>query len=490
MGRVTIFSRTAQGAMRRILGGLLSMLLLAAAARALPAAEGVEATYADRLRTLAETLDQAGKPTAADAVRAWGEPLDPARFYPVLPESLTSFPESVAEADALKPYYALRREQADELYQSAVRAAGQGEVALAYHSLWNALRENPDHAAARKALGYQRFDGRWLTRYETEKHRAGQIWHAEFGWLPKDHVARYEAGERFYLGRWIAAEKEAELRRELARGWQVQTEHYLVKTNHSLEAGVRLARRLERLHMAWRQLFVAYYATPRQMAEAFVRKPLAAPGAGRRQVVLYRDRAEYLAELRSVANQIEMTTGIYLGDKRTAYFFAGEEEDIATQYHEATHQLFGESRPTAQGVGRDGNFWFIEGIACYMESLAEHGGRWSTGGLEAYRVQAARQRLLDDKFYVPLAELTAMGMLDIQQHPQIRSIYSQSTGLAQLLMHGVEGKHREAAIQYLLAIYTGRDRPSSLQELTGEEYSKLDAEYTEMMAPPIAPQSK
>jgi hypothetical protein len=472
--------------MRRILGGLLSMFLLAAGARALAA----ETPYAARLGTIAVSLDQGGNATAAEVVRSWSEPHDPERFYPVLPEALSAIPESPASDDPLLPFYAARRERANELFLSAQQAAGQGEVALAYHALWNALRENPDHAGARKALGYQQVDGRWLTRFETEKHRAGQVWHAQFGWLPKDHVARYEAGERFYLGRWITAEKEAGLRRDIARGWQVQTEHYLVKTNHSLEAGVRLASRLERLHMAWRQLFVAYYATPRQMAEAFVRKPLAAPGAGRRQVVLFRDRAEYLAELRSVANQIEITTGIYLGDKRTAYFFAGEEEDIATQYHEATHQLFGESRPTAQGVGRDGNFWFIEGIACYMESLAERDGRWSTGGLDAYRVQAARQRLVDDKFYLPLAELTAMGMQDIQQHRQIRSIYSQSTGLAQFLMHGAEGKHREAAIQYLLAIYTGRDRPSSLQELTGEEYSKLDAEYAEMMTPPIAPQSK
>jgi hypothetical protein len=354
-------------------------------------------------------------------------------------------------------------------------------VARAYRSLWNAVRENPDHAEARRVLGYQFVEGAWRTRFEIEKLRAGQIWDERFGWISKDHIAWYEQGERFYLGRWIPAEREASLRSDMARAWTVHTEHYTVRTNHSLEAGVTLARRLERLHMAWRQLFVAYYVSPRQMAEAFVRRPLPSPGTGRRQVVLYRDRMQYLNELRKHAAQIDITSGFYLGDQRTAYFFVAEQEDIPTQYHEATHQLFGESRSTADNIGRDQNFWIIEGIACYMESLREVNGRWQVGGLDTQRVLAARQRLVDDKFYVPLANLTAMGMLALQQNPDIRPIYSESTGLTQFLLHGKEGEYRDATIQYLIAIYTGRDRPSTLQELTGVDFSTLDQEYAEYL---------
>jgi hypothetical protein len=459
-----------------VLAVLLSFPLFAQAAP-----EASADRFAARLSELAASLDADGKPAEATAVRQWAAPLDPQYFYPVLAEALSPLVDSAGTLNVPEEFATLRRARADELYAEASQAAAAGNVGNAYQSLWNALREDPDHAAARKALGYQLIDGAWRTKFETEKFRAGQVWHPTYGWLPKEHVARYEAGERFYLGRWIPAEREAELRAELARGWQVQTEHYLVKTNHSLEAGVRLATRLERLHMAWRQLFVAYYASPRQMAEAFVRKPLAAPASGRRQVVLFRDRAEYLRELRSEAAQIEITTGFYLGDKRTAYFFAGEEEDVPTQYHEATHQLFGESRPTAQGVGRDANFWIIEGIACYLESLQERDGRWAVGGRDAQRVLAARQRLMEDKFYVPLADLTAIGMNGLQQNPQIRSIYSEATGLTQFLLHGLAGKYRAATIQYLVAVYTGRDRASTLEELTGAKYEDLDAEYKRFM---------
>ncbi len=465
--------------------GAWLLLGLLTAGRPANAAERAALLYAERLRELAATLE---RPADAGVVRAWNADRDPECFYPVLPETLDSFGDAEKSSTALAPFFELRRERAESLFKEAQQAASAGDVSLAYQSLWNVVRENPDHAAARKALGYQQVDGRWLTKFEAEKHRAGQVWHPDFGWVPKANVARYEAGERLYLGRWITAAKEAELRSDLSRGWQVQTEHYLVKTNHSLEAGVHLATRLERLHMAWRQLFVGYYATPRQMAEAFVRKPLAAPGSGRRQVVLFRDRAEYLRELRSAASQIEITTGIYLGDKEVAYFYAADEPDIATQYHEATHQLFGESRPTAQGIGRDANFWVIEGIACYMESLREEAGQWCVGGLDAYRVQAARQRLMDDKFYVPLGELTALGMVEVQQNPQIRSIYSQSTGLTQFLLHVADGRYRTAMTQYLVAVYTGRDRDSTLHELTGVDYSELDREYGRYLGDAAAPQ--
>lgn len=454
--------------------GAWLLLGLLTAGQAASAAESAAAEYASRLRELAATLKQPGD---AATVLAWAADRDPECFYPVLPETLDSFGDPESRSAALSPFFELRRARAEALFKEAQQAASAGDVSLAYQSLWNAVRENPDHGAARKALGYQQVDGSWLTKFEAEKHRAGQVWHPDFGWLSQANVARYEAGERLYLGRWITAAKEAELRSDLSRGWQVQTEHYLVKTNHSLEAGVQLAARLERLHMAWRQLFVGYYATPRQMAEALVRKPLAAPGSGRRQVVLFRDRAEYLRELRSAASQIEITTGIYLGDKEVAYFYAADDPDVATQYHEATHQLFGESRPTAQGIGRDANFWVIEGIACYMESLREEAGAWRVGGLDAYRVQAARQRLVEDKFYLPVAQLTSLGMAEIQQNPQIRSIYSQSTGLTQFLLHAADGRYRAAAMQYLVAVYTGRDRDSTLQELTGVEYAELDRQY-------------
>ena len=45
-------------------------------------------------------------------------------------------------------------------------------------------RENPDHEAARRILGYQRFEDRWLTPFEIAKAKEKKVWHEQFGWLP------------------------------------------------------------------------------------------------------------------------------------------------------------------------------------------------------------------------------------------------------------------------------------------------------------------
>src|SRR5690606_37691545 len=128
-----------------------------------------------------------------------------------------------------------------------------------------ALRENPEHERARKMLGYVKYQNAWHTPFELRQHRSGKVWHDRFGWLPRAHVERYERGERFALGRWMSADDEARVRSDIKRGWRVETDHYVVTTNHSLEEGVALARRLEVLHGMWRQAFAPYLATEQEM---------------------------------------------------------------------------------------------------------------------------------------------------------------------------------------------------------------------------------
>ena len=38
-------------------------------------------------------------------------------------------------------------------------------------------------------------------------------------------------------------------------------------------------------------------------------------------------------------------------------------------------------------MGRRGNFWIVEGVALYMESIQRHDGYCTAGGIEAGRVQ-------------------------------------------------------------------------------------------------------
>ncbi|MEX2093411.1 MAG: hypothetical protein WD971_12080 [Pirellulales bacterium] len=352
---------------------------------------------------------------------------------------------------------AARNKYADELFELAKQAAEAGQLSLAFEWATEAVRENPDHSDARRVLGYERHDGQWLTPFPKRMVDAGKDWDPKSG--------------------WIAAGDADKVRKPGKGGWQVRTDHFLVTSNLSQEAAAEMAARLERLHQIWRQLFAGFYLSDREVRELF---------AGERHrpfhVFYHRDKDDYVAALQRRQPRIAETLGIYFDSDREAHFFAGDERNTATLNHEAVHQLFQETRPAARHVGETANFWIVEGIATYFETLREHrdpaaGLYYTIGESTAGRLPAARERLLTEKFYVSLDELTRLGKDDLQSYPELAKLYSQSAGLAALLMDGEEGRYREPLVVYLSAVYAGRDEASSLSAATGTSNAELDAAY-------------
>jgi hypothetical protein len=445
--------------------------------------------YADlalQAEDLARFCDQSGLADEAKKTRSWVEPPDPRRLVlvllpverdePVPPDS----PPGVIEWD--RRFRELRTAHADEMFQLARGAIRSRRASLAFQLAVEAAWANPDLEPARKLLGYRPYQDEWHTSFEIERLRRGQVWHHQFGWLPADSLPRYEAGER-YLERerkWITAEEDAARRTSIDRGWDVQTEHYRVRTDHSLEAGVELAARLERLFRVWQQAFVRFYASERDVEQLFQGRALAR-AARPLQVTYFKNEDEYQQALSAWLPAGVKTTGIYLADQKQAYFYAREGDDFGTLYHEATHQLFHESRPASPLVGRRANFWIIEGIACYMESLVEHDGYATLGGSDAVRYLDARHRVVEDSFYVPLAELCGLGMEGLQQDPRIARLYSQSAGLAHFLVHHQNGRYRDALLGYLSVVYSGQDVPATLAQQAGVGFDILDRQYREFL---------
>jgi hypothetical protein len=451
----------------------------------------LESAFAADVGALADWCDERQLPEQAATTRAWLRPADPRRLHLIdLPRDVgrvplpKDTPSDVFEWD--RRFHTLRHEQGAKLFDLARQAIRAKRASLAMELVLAALREDPDHAAGRRLLGYQPFRGQWRTAYEVRKLQGGQVWDERFGWLPKNHLTRYEAGERFSDGGWKSAEEDARLHRDINRGWKIETDHYRVTTNHSLEAGVQLGVKLEALYQAWRQVFLRYYASDAEIAQLFEGRASAKRNARRHEVLYFRDRDEYQQALRGQVPPDVQTTGIYIGDHKTAYFFAPEPDSAeaaedSTLYHEATHQLFSESRPVVADIGRQANFWIVEGVACYMESFNPATGDHTVGGADTPRYVAARFRLIDDNFYVPLADFCGYGMQKLQRDERIAMLYSQASGLTHFLMHYGGGKYRDALVRYLEAVYTGRDQPGSLAELCGVPFEELDKQYREFM---------
>lgn len=379
------------------------------------------------------------------------------------------------------------RRQADEAFAKAREFSKQGDVGAALRWAARTLIFDPNHADARRVLGYEKFGDSWAGTYSIRQLKDGFIWHPRFGWIAPEDVTRYEAGQRKLGKRWITAEDDARRHATIDDGWRVRTDHVQVTSDHSREAAAELAGRLEGIYQAWLQLCGSYLIEPEELEKRFAGKESASYRSKPFQVNYYRTRDEYNDALIRQQPRIGMTLGIYFDTTRTSHFFAGDDQDPGTITHEAVHQFFQESTRSARNVGGVSNAWIIEGIACYFESLtptdlAEGLQAFTVGTPNAGRLPAAYQRAIDDDYYVPLAELCQLGTTDLQRRSDLARLYSQSAGLATFFMHYRDGLYRPALMEFLRLVYAGRDKPTTLEELTGVSFAELDSQYHEYLA--------
>ena len=384
----------------------------------------------------------------------------------------------------------LQDKYAAELYVLCRKAQRAGYPGYAFRILEEVIRQNPDHAAARRILGYKLRSKEWVTPFANEQLDKGNVWDDTFGWLPKDYVAKYKAGKRYRNGRWMSADLEAENCRDINHAWIVRTDHYLVRTNYSLERGVEIAKKLELFHDFFMQTFASFFSTPDQMQKLFVSQASSANLQSRLKpyrVDYFRNREEYVQRLiKKVGQQIRITNGLYFTGDRVAYFYYDPQmPNQDTLFHEATHQLFYENDRRDRAIAMDANFWIIEGIACYMESYHSENGQSLVGDPKHPRILAARHRVIADNYYIPLERFSEMGMVAFQSSREITKNYSQAAGLAHFFMLFEGGRYRDALTEHLSEIYRAgprqRQAVHSLSDLTGVPFAELDKQYENYM---------
>jgi hypothetical protein len=378
-------------------------------------------------------------------------------------------------------------------YELAKKVAEAGDVSGALSQACRAVALDPNHAGARRLLGYQKVGDHWAGAYAQQMLKTGHVWRREFGWINAADVPKYEQGQRPWGKSWISAKEDAERHATIERGWVVRTDHFLITTNVDRSAGAELAVRLETLYQLWRQLFGEFAVTPAELKARLDGKDSSGFASRPFRVIYHRDRDEYNDALVTRQPQIGITLGIYFDAQRESHFFAGKDQDPGTIAHEAVHQFFYESapRPTRQ-LAATANAWAVEGAACYFESLVEWeasagGPTFTIGSPEAGRLPAARHRRVIDDYYVPLAELSGLGITELQHRQDLPRLYSQSAGLASFFMDYQGGRYRKPFRELLAVIYSGRDSADKLASLAGRSFPELDHEYaTYMKSLPVA----
>jgi hypothetical protein len=400
----------------------------------------LDSEFQSQLAALAAKCDDLGLPDPAKKTRAWLVQRDPGRQYLFLPPSEADS-KPVAGSDLenkwLSKFTELRRNHAQQLFEFARSEAETGSASNAYKLLYEVLRNDPAHTNARNILQV-------TTESSRPRSRQPRVTNDKYGWQ---------------RGKW----------------WQIDSQHFQITTDAGQPAGLELAGQLEGFHALWRQVFFDYWSSREWLADRFAGKSSPAPSERKHQVVLFRDREEYLRQLTPAEPKIGVSLGYYLKGNQTSYFYAGDDSALSVWYHEAGHQLFQETGTPIRDVGEKWNFWVVEGIAVYLESAVKHDGYFTLGGWDADRLQFVRSRTMGGEPPLPFEELAALGREALQKHPDIRKLYTQAAGLTHFLMDGHAGRDRDEFIRRIALAYGGRDTPhtfATLPSLTAAEFNQ------------------
>ena len=322
-----------------------------------------------------------------------------------------------------------------------------------------------------------------------------------YGFDPEVYLGRKHAGWSAYMRLWAAHHQDPsnlEVRRFLgiptaepfvfqARrgrtsprwlGWrpgsyaQVDTSHFSIFSSADEITTRQVAEDLEKCFWVWTQLFFPLWEGSAQVTSAFEgMKPddsisdyLAAtrPRLTTRrqfQVVLLKDAEQYQKTLQAEGPGIELSTGFYSDSLRTIFLYGVDGEAAETRRHELTHQLFREATRSGLGQAAPGeqtDFWMVEGIAGYMESLVMGDRRATVGGWDAPRLQYARYRVLTGGDQITPAELMNDGQKEAQNRSDLSRWYSHSIAHIHSLMDGDDAKARHWLYDRLARLYRSR----------------------------------
>lgn len=414
--------------------------------------EPLDAKFQVALQSLATKCDELGLPEQAAVTRRWHFPRDPRRQYLFLPAAADPTQPPDDAPDLVRKWHArftdLRRAQARGLYELAASLA-TSQPAQAYQLLHEVLREDPDHAEARRVLGYGGEPGAWTQKSRRPRSERGRGTQRDFGW-----------GRGAY--------------------WQIESEHFQITTNHSPEAGIEVAEQLEDFLTAWRQVLFGQIGGKGALEDRLGGGGRPLIPKRRYQIVLFRDQAEYVDQLRKVEPNITKTIGFYSSRLKRSFFYAGDDSLRATRFHEITHQLLQETERVVPQVGERSDFWVVEGIALYMESFERGDGYATLGGFDSNRLQFARYRALSERAYLPLATLITYSRSSLQADKEIQALYSQAAGLTHFLMDQ-RPIYRQGLLKYLEAVYQGRPAADILPAECGADWGELDRQYHEFL---------
>jgi uncharacterized protein YkwD len=315
---------------------------------------------------VARAIERAGNPVAGARLREELRGLANKEFTP----------EEAAQHDKdfRKQLELVINEAVSKSLKGVERCVAAGEPGLAFDLFQYVLLLDPENDKAHKGLGHVKVEGKWVRRFEADQLRKGLAWDSKLGWVKTADKARYEKGEfwDFTTDRWTTLADANRAHADWGSCWQVQTEHFLLKSSADLAKTCEVAERLEAFYLSLFRQYDLFFA-PKGAGGAAALIFGMAPSQQQPLVVnFYRNQDQF----KQHANPpTDWAAGFYSGGSHASYFYdMGNSYSVTVLQHEIVHQILGETSPGGA------ESWLAEGAAVYLEDAFFRDGVLTLGG--------------------------------------------------------------------------------------------------------------
>ncbi|MBI1851690.1 MAG: hypothetical protein HYR85_15220 [Planctomycetes bacterium] len=365
---------------------------------------------------------------------------------------------------------------AEAHYQLALWCRGKGLAAETMGELRKTIEANPDHAGARKELGFVKTNKGWVKSTEADKAKAaepktegssdpedrgpiagftkvGNLWLtpedarlAESGqvrykgqWMtPEDRDKRKgdpENGKKAMVesnGRWQPVEEADKQHADWSTAWVIETSHYEIHANTSRDFADGIADQLEGAFPEWARLF-------------------GGPPKKRMTVYVFETEGEfkdYLAKKK--LDRFSEQDGLFDAQSRLVMTYSGREVDFVKKFilGPATFQYYYECWENALPS------WLTEAVAFYFRTNTYKKGVF-TPGLPNKAILKDFQAAVKADNLIPLAKLMRLDLIDAYDHNIIETFDAESYMLFQYLRGPAPSDVREKFDKWFIRLRTG-----------------------------------
>ncbi len=348
-------------------------------------------------------------------------------FFAPLTHAATAAPTAEAtQTEYTRRTSALKVGDAAGRWQLAQWCRTQGLTAEWQQLLDAIIVIDPDHAAARKALGFEKIAGKWLAGDEAAKAKGWVKFNGT--WMPPERARRMQTRQDNFR-------KLAKVRADWNNAWQIKSPHFTFTSNSAPRVVEEISNGME---LCYRELVKVFNVTKEL-------KPI--------PVEVYANQEQFMkgsAEAgfpvpRGVLGYFYYGGGEGVGIR--CFYTGNIDHTLATLQHECTHLMVHTMVPDDRAPT-----WMNEGLAVYFEDAQRTDTGLDLKSIPFYRLWSLQEQLKEE----PISLNLLTSLRGSRQYSG--EYYPQGWSLVYFMLYGKDGKYRKNFMNFYDLLRTQRNQ--------------------------------